>query len=204
MKHKRTHKKNRVIGLKTATWRDIVYIVFSLFIMIGLIKTLTAPGFVFAPTATAENILSPIPANPVREAAVPQPIRVDDITRWEGLKLAIRKIAPIYGIDPKLGIAQAALESGRGTSEYCVERNNCFGIAAYDWNPDEAWYFYSMEEGVIEYYRLQRNNFPEAWANRDNPELMLELLVNNSSGLKYATDPEYVLKIRNLPEWREN
>jgi flagellum-specific peptidoglycan hydrolase FlgJ len=31
---------------------------------------------------------------------------------------------------------------------------------------------------------------------------MIDLLVNNPEGKMYATDPEYVSKLKSLPEWR--
>lgn len=165
-------------------------------------KTNDATMF-FQPFVDFLTTPTPIQSPLGKQTVVPEPVTAADIDRWERLKHAIRNISQYYHINPKLGIAQAALESARGTSEYCIQRNNCFGIAAYTDNPDAAWYFNSIEEGVIEYYRLQRNNFPEAWAAKDDPAQMLQLLENNSDGLMYATDPDYVYLIESMPEWNE-
>lgn len=191
-------------GARGKTWLSALYVTICIIILASTCKLLFQPRHFITPLAHADfTILNTETLFP-KDTTVPQPKAAADIDRWERVKHAIRNIAPFYGLSPKLGIAQAALESGRGTSQYCIERNNCFGIAAYDWNPDEAYYFNSIEEGVIEYYRLQREVFPEAWANKNDPQKMLELLENNDSGLQYATDPMYVLKIINLPEWNEN
>lgn len=154
---------------------------------------------------TKELFISPIPfmdtlAFDKNGIKVLTPVEEQD---WEGMKQMARNIASLYNFPVNVILSQMALESARGTSNYCVERNNCFGIAAYDSNPDAAWTFENKEQGMIEYVRLIRETFPEAWAERSNPDRMIELLVSNSSGLQYATDPDYVAKLKSLPEWSE-
>ena len=51
-----------------------------------------------------------------------------------------------YGINALIMIADAALESGWGCSTYALERNNLFGIAAYDSNTDAAKTFSSVKD----------------------------------------------------------
>ena len=55
------------------------------------------------------------------------------------------------GLSPKYLLAHAALESTWGTSPRAVNKNNYFGITAYNHDPyNSAKSFNSMEEGIIE------------------------------------------------------
>lgn len=121
--------------------------------------------------------------------------------KWEEFVQAVDKVAPMYNFPKNVVLAQGALESARGTSKFAVERNNFLGIGAFDHNPSLANEFENAEQCVIEYMRLVRKNFPEAWENRDNPEKLLKLLVKNSRGKKYATDTAYVSKVSSMEEW---
>lgn len=54
------------------------------------------------------------------------------------------------GLDPMYIAAHAGLESGWGTSQIAREKNNFFGITAYNANPyDSAKSFDSLEDGII-------------------------------------------------------
>ena len=149
-------------------------------------------------------------ASPLPEVATPsaqlkeedRPLTPEQEQDWDAMKRMARKLAPLYEFPEKVIIAQMALESNRGRSHYCVERHNCFGIGAYDFNPDMAFYFENKEQAIIEYMRLIKSNFSEAYSARSNPERMIELLVKNPRGVQYATDPLYVSKLKSLPEWK--
>lgn len=121
--------------------------------------------------------------------------------RWASFITSAKKIAEIYNYPANVVIAQAALESGHGTSEYAVLRNNYIGIGAFDSNPDDAFWFENQEQCLIEYMRTIRRNFPDAWDSRDNPEKLLRLLKDNSRGNYYASDPDYIAKVMSQPEW---
>lgn len=128
---------------------------------------------------------------------------IEDLTpsqvqTWEEMKRMAVRLAPLYNYPARVIIAQMALESGRGTSKYCVKRNNCFGMGAYDSNPDKAFYFENKEQAILEYMRLIKNRYPEAYAQRENPEDMIRAI--KAGG--YATDPHYIAKVTKLPEWR--
>jgi flagellum-specific peptidoglycan hydrolase FlgJ len=123
---------------------------------------------------------------------------------WQRFKQTARELAPQYDYPVKVIIAQAALESSRGTSRFARERFNYFGIGAFDSAPDRAYTYDNIEHGIIEYMRFVQERFPEAYAARSNPDRMIELLVENKMGRKYATDPDYVAKLRDLPEWKES
>ena len=55
-----------------------------------------------------------------------------------------------YGMNALLVYAIAILESGNGTSDFSRNRNNLFGIAAYDTNPNAAYSFPSVEQCIKE------------------------------------------------------
>ena len=122
---------------------------------------------------------------------------------WDEFVQAVEKVAPMYNFPKNVVLAQGALESARGNSTFAQERNNYLGIGAFDSNPDQAYTFENAEQCVIEYMRIIRKNFPEAWANRDNPEQLLYHLKHNKAGKMYATDPNYIVKVQGMKEWSE-
>lgn len=140
-------------------------------------------------------IVSPLPKEKAEVTLTPE--QEQD---WEAMKRMARKLAPLYDYPVNVVISQMALESARGTSHYCQTRNNCFGIGAYDSNPDQAFWFENKEQGIIEYMRLIKAYYSDAYASRQNPDEMIRLIKANG----YATDPNYVQKITSLPEWTEN
>lgn len=134
--------------------------------------------------------------------AKPTVIPLPTSTSWEDFKTTAKSIAKIYGYPSNLLISQAALESGHGTSNFALTRFNYFGIGAYG-GADEAFVYENSAQSIIDYIYVIKNNFPEAWSNRDNPEAALNLLESNSYGRQYATDPDYVSKVMSEPEWSE-
>lgn len=66
-----------------------------------------------------------------------------------------------YGINALMELGFANLESGYGTSSYAQNKNNLFGIAAYDENPDNAYSFSSPAKCIEEhaYRHLSRAYF---------------------------------------------
>lgn len=57
-----------------------------------------------------------------------------------------------YGIPWETVMAQGILESAAGTSGYATERNNFFGIGAFDSNPDNAFAYETPAAGWQGYY----------------------------------------------------
>ena len=53
-----------------------------------------------------------------------------------------------YGINAAMVFVQACDESAYGTSNFALNRNNLFGVAAYDSNPNDATDFSSAEEAI--------------------------------------------------------
>lgn len=120
---------------------------------------------------------------------------------WNEFVEAVDKVAPMYHFPKNVVLAQGALESGRGSSNFAIERNNYLGIGAFDSDPSQAFHYENAEQCVVEYMRLIKKNFPEAWANRDNPDQLLYHLKHNKKGNMYATDPNYIAKVKSMQEW---
>ena len=119
---------------------------------------------------------------------------------WELFVNRASKIAQDEDFPLSVILGQAALESGRGTSYLSRTRYNFFGINAVDWNPNLATEYASVEDGIHAYINLIKNHYKIAYANKNNPYKMLELI--KSYG--YASDPNYVGKVRKQPEFYEN
>lgn len=137
----------------------------------------------------------------VDKIIVPDSSSEDAKSRWAAFVIAAHKVAPMYNYPVEVVLAQGALESAHGTSKFSIDRNNFLGIGAYDSDPNSAFHYENPEQCVIEYMRLIKRNFPEAWSHRDNKEVLLKALKVNSAGKMYATDPEYVSKVMSMKEW---
>jgi flagellum-specific peptidoglycan hydrolase FlgJ len=122
---------------------------------------------------------------------------------WEIFVQNAKAIAPAFDFPVKVLLAQAALESGHGTSNIAVQKNNWFGMNAIDSDPNQAFAYPNSIQSMIDYMIRVRDNYTDAYAARNNPDRMIELLEENSQGLRYATDGSYVEKLRSLPEWRQ-
>lgn len=84
------------------------------------------------------------------------------------------------GLDPRYLVAHAAWESAWGTSNYAKNRNNFFGIGAFNSNPDKALTF-SKEEGFIDGAKWINHNFIKEGQNT------LDSMINEPTGThRYA------------------
>lgn len=135
---------------------------------------------------------------------LPEELELPPTPGWEGFVKAAHKVSKIYNFPVNVVLAQGALESARGNSRYAIERNNYLGINAVDSNPNLAYTFENSEQCVIEWARIIKKNFPQAWANRDNPEKFLYHLKHNDRGNMYATDVNYINKVTSMAEWNIN
>lgn len=133
---------------------------------------------------------------------LPPELELPPTPGWDGFVKAAHKVSKIYNFPVNVVLAQGALESNRGNSKFAKDRNNFLGINAVDSDPNKAFHFENSEQCVIEYMRVIRKNFPEAWAQRENPEALLKALKVNSKGNYYASDPDYVGKVMRMPEWQ--
>lgn len=136
---------------------------------------------------------------------------------WPDFLTVSKKIAQERGFPPQVLQAQAALESGRGTSGLTMQDNNYFGIKAHgkydssNWNTQEygngGYYgendafakYHSPEESIHDYIDLVMSypGVPEAVATR-NPAAVIQAIRNAG----YATSPTYVSDVMNTPEFQ--
>ena len=109
-----------------------------------------------------------------------------------------------YGIPWETVMAQGILESGAGTSRFALERNNFFGIGAFDSNPNNARSFASPAEGWKGYFENIKNtptySAHGAFNYANDPYGYLVAI--KEAG--YATDPNYISKVGSLIKAVEN
>ena len=101
-----------------------------------------------------------------------------------------------YGMNPVFIFQQANLESAYGTSKYARERNNLFGWGAVDSDPDKAYTYDNIGEGIAIHMRSQIAGYMAVSDYRHyGPSFG-----NKSAGItvKYASDPYYGLKVASL------
>jgi beta-N-acetylglucosaminidase len=80
-------------------------------------------------------------------------------TNLEGIEDAVVEIEETYGVNALFTLSVAALESGWGNSYLARNRNNLFGICAYDNNVDAASSFASKSECVRYWGKLIANEY---------------------------------------------
>lgn len=114
---------------------------------------------------------------------------------WDQFVSAVEDTAPKLGYDPSTIIRQKALESNFGRSNFAQERNNFGGIGAYDKDPNQALTFKDITDYLNYYYKLVQSRYPQAYAQRSDPEKYVEGLKTGG----YASDPNYVWKVLNTP-----
>ena len=86
-------------------------------------------------------------------------LKVTAGTNLEGLENAVIATEEKYGVNSLFILSLAALESGWGTSNLAVNRNNLFGICAYDTNVDAATNFSTKSECIDYFGRLMANEY---------------------------------------------
>ncbi|OIO36639.1 MAG: hypothetical protein AUJ72_05775 [Candidatus Omnitrophica bacterium CG1_02_46_14] len=131
--------------------------------------------------------------------AMPTPALFPKNMSWDDLKVFFAKQANKRGYHRGALVGQKALESERGQSNFAKERHNYGGIGAYDSYPNQALSFNGPEDYMDYYDKMIQKRFPKAYEVRNQPKQFLEELKAGN----YATDPDYVWKIVNTPEYRE-
>ena len=105
-----------------------------------------------------------------------------------------------FGIPWETVMAQGILESASGTSFFARDRNNFFGIGAFDSNPNNAFSYATPEEGWRGYYEdikktaTYRNHGVFEGEAITNPYVYAQRIKDAG----YATDPNYVAKLTKL------
>lgn len=101
-----------------------------------------------------------------------------------------------YGIPWEAVMAQGILESASGTTAFAIERNNFFGIGAFDSDPNKARSFDTPEEGWRGYYENIKNTSVYrsygvfSGDAITDPYVYIQVIKNAG----YATDMNYVAK----------
>ena len=100
------------------------------------------------------------------------------------------------GLDPRYILAHAALESGWGTSKISKDKNNYFGIGAFDSSPYKSAYSFGagIAAGIIGGASWIRKNYYDASYGQKT----LYKMRNNNGVHQYATDPEWHTKIASI------
>lgn len=98
-----------------------------------------------------------------------------------------------YGINALILYAMAAHESAWGTSSYAVERNNLFGWAAYDSDPNNASSFASLEKAIDEHAGYNLRKYTDIYSSL----FFGSHVGNKGSGfnVQYASDPYWGMDI---------
>lgn len=105
------------------------------------------------------------------------------------------KLGMEYGIPWETPMAQGILESAAGTSQLARERNNFFGIGAFDSDPDKAFHFSTPEEGWRGYFENIRKTPTYKQHGAFNYPGDPVAYANAIKEAGYATDPAYVSKL---------
>lgn len=108
-------------------------------------------------------------------------------TGLEGIELAVKEVEDEYGINALYTISVAAHESGWGTSSLARNRNNLFGIAAYDSNTNSAKYFDNKYDCVKYWGRMIKNNYFDQG-----------LTTTQSINKVYASDQNWSRKVNSI------
>ncbi|MDO4528053.1 MAG: glucosaminidase domain-containing protein [bacterium] len=110
-----------------------------------------------------------------------------------------------YGIPWETVMAQGILESASGSSNFARERNNFFGIGAYDSNPENAFSYATPQEGWEGYYKniVNTSVYRENGVfSRNSPhgDTVIDPIAYAKAikAAGYATDPDYVSKLTSL------
>jgi beta-N-acetylglucosaminidase len=133
------------------------------------------------------------PKNVTMDLTTPTNLTSDEIesllagTALAGIGDAIVEVEERYGINALFTISLAMLESGHGESYLARNRNNLFGICAYDSNVDAASSFASKSDCVRYWGKLIHDEYFAY--GRTNLE---------SINAIYASSGSWAYKVRNL------
>ena len=134
-------------------------------------------------------------------------ISVDEMNQWIASKAPSNspfigqgevfiQAAQESGLDPRYIMAHAALESGWGTSKIARDKNNYFGIGAFDSSPYQSAHTFDagLAAGIIGGAKWIAKNY----YNGDYKQRTLFSMRWNNNVHQYATDPEWDKKIARI------
>ena len=109
-------------------------------------------------------------------------------SKLRGIGQALKDAEEKYGVNALLILGVAINESGWGTSSISQQKNNLFGIKAYDSNTGAADVFATPGDSVIEF---AKNYMSKGYTNPSDWRHFGGLLGNKGVGanIKYASDP---------------
>mgnify|MGYP000919971662 CR=1 FL=1 len=113
-------------------------------------------------------------------------------SRLAGKGAIFKEAEKRYGVNALYLMAHSALESAWGRSQIANDKNNFFGIAAYDTSPyDSAKKFDDVDKGILGAAKWIRENYIDC--GRDH-------LGNKATGMnvRYASDPYWGEKIASI------
>ena len=113
-------------------------------------------------------------------------------SRLAGKGAIFKEAEKRYGVNALYLMAHSALESAWGRSQIANDKNNFFGIAAYDTSPyDSAKKFDDVDKGILGAAKWIRENYIDG--GRDH-------LGNKATGMnvRYASDPYWGEKIASI------
>ena len=113
-------------------------------------------------------------------------------SRLAGKGAIFKEAEKRYGVNALYLMAHSALESAWGRSQIANDKNNFFGIAAYDTSPyDSAKKFDDVDKGILAAAKWIRENYIDR--GRDH-------LGNKATGMnvRYASDPYWGEKIASI------
>lgn len=123
---------------------------------------------------------------------------------WDQFKEEASQIAKSRNYPAAVLLGQAALETGRGTSNFAKKRNNYFGYKAYDSNPDAASTYKTPSDSINAYIDLIQKSpiYKRAWSQYQIDQNPVNL-IHNIKASGYATDPNYIQKVMTTPEFQQ-
>lgn len=109
-------------------------------------------------------------------------------SKLRGLGKSLKNAESAYGVNAVLTLAVAINESGFGTSNIALTKNNLFGMAAYDSNTDAAKSYKTPADSVVDF---ARNFISEGYADPADWRYYGGFLggKNRGANVKYASDP---------------
>lgn len=123
------------------------------------------------------------------------PLQAAFVDRYHSIAIALGKE---YGIPWETVMAQGILESASGTSHFARERNNFFGIGAYDSNPNNAFRYATPSLGwrgyFVNIHKTKVYAKHGALKYPNDPYNYLKAI--KAAG--YASDPKYIDKVAPL------
>lgn len=133
---------------------------------------------------------------------------------WQDFVDVATKVAHQEGYPIGVLLGQAALETGRdlgsamGNNFFGIKGSGSAGTQRLRTQEADGNNFYNTvanfaayanpEDSIRAYINLIRERYPQAWALRNDPIAMVKAIKEGG----YATDPQYIAKVTNTPEFK--